>query len=306
MACVGAFAALLPDADVFIRSAEDSLLTLEYHRFFTHSLFFSPIGALLAALLAYFFAKRWLTFGQMYLAALLGYASAPLIDAATSYGTYLLWPLSDTRVAWSIISIIDPLFTLPLFVLCLLAFTRRKIQLARIAVAFGIAYLSFGFLQQQRAEQAALNFIDSRQHQAERLSVRPSLGNLVLWRLVYEYQGRFNVAAVNIGFFQPARWYLGNAQPAVGPDDFTTTPPESLLGRDLRRFAYFSDNYLIRHPSQANVLGDIRYAMLPDSDQPLWGIKFDLNQPEQHAEYVTFRNTGDAVWKPFLRMLRRD
>ena len=37
----------------------------------------------------------------------------PLLDAHTAYGTQLFWPFSDERFAWSIISIIDPLFTLP-------------------------------------------------------------------------------------------------------------------------------------------------------------------------------------------------
>ncbi len=38
-ACIGCIAGLLPDADFLVRSAEDPLLTLEFHRHFTHSLF---------------------------------------------------------------------------------------------------------------------------------------------------------------------------------------------------------------------------------------------------------------------------
>lgn len=305
-ACVGALAALLPDIDVLIRSTDDPLLTLDYHRHFTHALFFSPVGALIATLLTYFFVRRHLSFVQCYLAALLGYTSAPLIDAATSYGTFLLWPFSDTRIAWHIISIIDPLFTLPLLVLCGLAFSRRRVRLARVAVVFGIAYLGFGFVQHQRAAQAAMALLDSRGQEADRLTVRPSFGNLLVWRVVYEQQGRFTVAAVNIGLFQKPIWYPGGEQTAVYPEDFVSVPADSALGRDLRRFANFSDGYLIRHPSQPDVLGDIRYAMLPDSDQPLWGIRIDPSHPDQHAKYVTFRDAGDQVRTRFLRLLRRE
>ncbi|MEZ5592925.1 MAG: metal-dependent hydrolase [Gammaproteobacteria bacterium] len=305
-ACVGALAALLPDADVLIRSDDDPLLTLDFHRHFTHALIVSPVGALIATLLTYFFVRRRLSFVQCYLAALLGYTSAPLIDAATSYGTYLFWPFSDTRIAWNIISIIDPLFTLPLLVLCGLAFSMRRVRLARIAVAFGIAYLGFGFIQHQRAEQAARALLDSRGQQTERLTVRPSFGNLLVWRTVYEYQGRFSVAAVNIGFFQKPIWYPGGEQTAVDTEDFVAVPPDSALGQDLQRFAYFSDGYLIQHPDQPGVLGDIRYAMLPDSDLPLWGIRIDPRHPDQHAEFVTFRAAGDEVWSRFLRLLRRE
>src|SRR3990170_7760450 len=48
---VGFLAALLADADALIRSSTDPLLTLEYHRQFTHSLIFIPFGALLASLI---------------------------------------------------------------------------------------------------------------------------------------------------------------------------------------------------------------------------------------------------------------
>ena len=50
---VGFLAGIAPDLDVLIRSAEDPLLFLEYHRQFTHSLFFIPIGALLCTLALY-------------------------------------------------------------------------------------------------------------------------------------------------------------------------------------------------------------------------------------------------------------
>ena len=45
----GAAGALLPDADAFIRSASDPLLYAEFHRHFTHSLVFIPLGAAIAA-----------------------------------------------------------------------------------------------------------------------------------------------------------------------------------------------------------------------------------------------------------------
>ena len=46
---IGALGGFLPDSDVFIRSSEDPLLHLEYHRHFTHSLIFIPVGGLITA-----------------------------------------------------------------------------------------------------------------------------------------------------------------------------------------------------------------------------------------------------------------
>ena len=53
-AAIGFAAALLPDADTFIQSAQDSLLTLEYHRQFTHALIFIPAGAFAAVAIRIF------------------------------------------------------------------------------------------------------------------------------------------------------------------------------------------------------------------------------------------------------------
>ena len=41
---VGVVAGLLADADILIRSSSDPLLNIEYHRHFTHSLVFIPVG----------------------------------------------------------------------------------------------------------------------------------------------------------------------------------------------------------------------------------------------------------------------
>ncbi len=52
-ACIGALAGMAPDLDVLIRSATDPLLAIEFHRHFTHSLLFIPIGALICSLVFY-------------------------------------------------------------------------------------------------------------------------------------------------------------------------------------------------------------------------------------------------------------
>jgi len=43
---IGFLAGMSPDLDVLIKSDQDPLLFLEFHRQFTHSLFFIPIGGL--------------------------------------------------------------------------------------------------------------------------------------------------------------------------------------------------------------------------------------------------------------------
>ena len=49
IAVIGFIAGLAPDLDILIRSSTDPILFLEYHRQFTHSLLFIPLGALIVA-----------------------------------------------------------------------------------------------------------------------------------------------------------------------------------------------------------------------------------------------------------------
>ena len=111
VALVGFLAGLAPDLDVLIQSSTDPILFLEYHRQFSHSLFFIPFGSFIVALLIFPLIRKSMSFKTVYIASLLGYATHGLLDACTSYGTLLFWPFSNERITWNNISIVDPLFT---------------------------------------------------------------------------------------------------------------------------------------------------------------------------------------------------
>jgi inner membrane protein len=79
---LGFFAGMAADLDVLIRSSTDPLLALEYHRQFTHSLVFIPIGALICAVcFFYLFSRTKLSFTRSYLFCLAGYATHALLAA---------------------------------------------------------------------------------------------------------------------------------------------------------------------------------------------------------------------------------
>ena len=300
---VGLTAGLLPDADILIRSSGDSLLNLEYHRHFTHSLVFIPLGAFVAALLAWLFVRQRLRFTRLYLYALLGYSLSGVLDASTSYGTYLYWPFSNERVAWNIISIVDPVFTLLLLLAVLLGLRRHTAVPARIGLSLAAAYLTLGWHQHERAEQAARELAQGRGHSVQRMVVKPTLGNLILWRSVYLSDERFHVDALRLSLGGTHRVYPGGSLPRLQPKWDTGLAAGSRLQLDALRFDKFSDGYLVKHPRHPEVLGDIRYAMLPDNLEPLWGIRLDLKRPGRHARYETFRDTSRKSRERFVSML---
>lgn len=303
-ALVGFCAPLLADADALIQSTEDPLLYLEYHRHFTHALLFIPFGALLASLLLWPLLRKRLVFKRIYLYALLGYGTAGFLDACTSYGTHLLWPFSDDRIAWSIISIFDPLFSLALIVAIVFGSAKYQPVGARIGIIFSAAYLSLGTIQHNRAESVVKLQAQQRGHVTERLVVKPTMGNLLLWRSVYEADGMYHVDAVRVGRPGNSKVFAGNIVQVFNISrDLPQLTDQMTLYRDIKRFDLFSDGFLAWHPEHPDVLGDVRYAMLPTSTRPLWGIKLNLDAPNEHVTFHTYRAMPSDERKAFFAML---
>ena len=301
---VGFCAPLLADADALIRSGDDPLLFLEYHRYFTHGLLFIPIGALLASLLLWPLLRKRLAFKRIYVFALLGYATAGFLDACTSYGTHWLWPFSDERIAWSIISIFDPIFSLALIAALVIGVVKHQPIAARVGMLFAAAYLSLGLIQHDRAESLAHLQAQQRGHITERLIVKPTIGNLLLWRSVYETDGVYYVDAVRVGLAGNAKVFSGDRLQAFDiRRDLPQLTDQMMLYRDIERFELFSDGFLAWHPERPNVLGDVRYALLPTSIRPLWGIELNLDAPNEHVTFNTYRAMPDTERKAFLAML---
>lgn len=304
---VGFVAALLADTDALIRSATDPLLTLEYHRQFTHSLIFIPVGALLVALILWPVFKKFgqpLEFRRIYLYALLGCATSGVLDACTSYGTHLLWPFTDERVAWSVVSIFDPLFSLILMVALVAGLRWHKQMAPRIGLLLAAGYLSLGWWQHQRAEEVIRTVAVERGHVAERLTIKPTMGNLLLWRSIYRADDAYHVDAVRVGIGGAGKVYAGESVPVFDPP-YTVAglSTDSVLYKDIGRFHTFSDGYLALHPDDPGLLGDVRYAMLATSTRPLWGIRLDVSQPEAHAQFEASRRMSRAEIDQFLGML---
>jgi len=301
---IGFCAPLLADADALIHSTEDPLLFLEFHRHFSHALLFIPFGALIASLLLWPFLRKHLAFKRVYLYALLGYATAGFLDACTSYGTHLLWPLNDERIAWSIISIFDPVFSLALIVAIIFGVIKYKPLAARFGLLFATAYLSLGVIQHERAEALAHLQAQQRGHITDRLIVKPTMGNLLLWRSVYETDGMYYVDAVRVGLADKGKVFTGNSVQAFDINrDLPQLTDQMMLYRDIKRFEFFSDNFLAWHPQRPNVLGDVRYAMLPTSIRPLWGIELPLESPNEHVSFGTYRTMSTSERKTFFAML---
>jgi inner membrane protein len=292
---LGFFAGMAADLDVLMRSSVDPLLFLEFHRHFTHSLVFIPIGGLLCAVVlhALLGRRRGLSFRQSWVFCTLGYATHGLLDACTSYGTLLLWPFSDERFAFSTISIIDPLFTLPLLVAVVFAARRKNVTYARLGLLWAVGYMALGQWQRNEAMDMGYALAAAREHTPQRLAAKPSFANILVWKIVYETGDRYHVDAVRATL--APRVFEGVAVQKLDVDrDMPWLEKSSQQATDIERFRWFSNGYIARDPVDQNRVIDIRYSMVPNEVSPLWSIELQPDAPaDQHASFLN-HPTRDA------------
>lgn len=309
-ALIGALGGMAPDLDILIRSSRDPLLALEYHRHFSHSFAFIPIGGALVALFLFpLIAKRWaLSFKQIYLWATIGYATHALLDVCTSYGTQVFWPFSSLRLSIDSISVIDPLFTLPLlFAVTLCALMRSK-KLLAMGLAWASIYLAVGMLQHHRAIEAGKQRASERGHQFERLHAKPSFANLLVWKTIYEAEGHYFVDAVRLGFGSEALIYVGESTLKLDlKRDFPWLERDSQQAKDVERFRWFSDDFLAVDQNDPNKIVDMRYSLVPNEINALWGIRLESGAAlDQHVSYEAERGDSKASGAKLWAMIKGD
>ena len=300
---IGFLAGLAPDLDILIQSSTDPILFLEYHRQFTHSLFFIPFGSLIVALVLFPLVKSSMSIKTVYFASLLGYATHGLLDACTSYGTQIFWPFSNERVTWNNISIVDPLFTIPVLILIGIAIKTKKKIFSFFAIGWISFYLSLGFVQYERALLAAIELANDRGHNPERLTLKPSFGNLILWKSIYQHDETFYVDAIRT--VRSSTWCLGES---IRVFDYQYHLPDldekSQQKKDIERFRWFSQDYL-GYEKERNIVSDVRYSMIPNQISPMWGLVIDDQRGiNEHAIWWTSRSLNQSQLELFKDMLK--
>ena len=299
---VGGMAA---DLDVLIISDTNPLLSLNYHRQFTHSFIFIPFGGLMVALFVHLIlGQRWqLRLRETAVLCSLGYATHALLDAATSYGTMLLWPFIEVRYSWNIISVVDPLFSLPLILFVTTAAVRNNLYIARIGLVWALFYLSVGWWQHQSAREIAENLAISRGHSPERIVIKPSFGNIIVWKSIYEDNGHFFIDAARVGI--KSQIYEGASVSKLNLErDFPWLVKNSQQEKDIKRFDHFSDGYSVVDPTNSERIIDVRYSFVPNEISALFSIELAQNAGyKTHVRYKTHRNQAREKFSRLWRMI---
>jgi len=308
-AICGLLSALVSDLDILINSINDPLLQLEYHRHFTHSLIFIPIGTLIVSIFLWglFFRKNY-KFYQIYFFSFLGFATHGIIDAFTSYGTLLYWPFSNIRIAWNLISIVDPLFTIPLLLFLIISVIKKSPFIARIGIAVACLYLMIGYFKHQEIKNILFKEAHKNNHIIEDYFIDPTIGNNFTWRAIYKSQGKYYIYAIYIPYFKSKYVHNGDVIDVINTDTvFPSLDKDSKQRKDIKRFENFTSKFIAMHPSNRNIIIDLRYNIIPFSGKDsLWGIEVNPNTPDKHVKFTMLRNSKSDRLSIFWSLINGD
>lgn len=210
---LGAIAKSVPDFDLFYTGLTDPRAYMCEHRAHTHSLFIEALYAIPIAWLLVKLFKEKVSFKRMLvfmLACLWGHS---LLDWCTNFGTQLLLPFTNENYSLNNLAIVDLLFTIPMFILILIAVfyrknTARRNKLAKASLIYCFVYLGLTFINKAQAEHIVEASIKKNNIPVTAHLTNPTMLNNVLW-----YSVGSNDSTVFIGEFSllhkqnPITWH---------------------------------------------------------------------------------------------------
>jgi inner membrane protein len=207
------------------------------------------------------------------------------------------------RVTWNSVSVIDPLFTVPLLIVVAVAILKRSTSVAWLAAAYAFFYLGIGVLQNNLARDVGRELALSRGHVPSNLGVKPSFANLIVWKSVYEYQGRYYIDAIRM--LGSDKVYQGTSVEKLDIDKhFAWLDSGSQQAKDIERFRWFSNQHLALDPNNKNRIIDVRYSLIPNQVTGMWGITLDSSKGlNDHVEWSTNRPKGKEAMKKTAQLL---
>jgi len=290
----GAIAGTIPDLDVLARFFVDTVTATEWHRGFSHSIFFSVIFAPIFGWVIWKLNPKsdanWKDWSRL---MFWGLFTHPILDAFTTWGTQLFWPFK-TRLAFQNIFVIDPLYTIPfLFFLILTMFQKRtaakRKKYNRLGLLISSVYLALTLILKGFAYQ---KFTDSLEFQGivyNEMDIRPAPFSTVLWTANIDTDDAYLIS--NYSFFDSR------------PIQFTAYPKNhQLLGnletndKVVRLIDIAEGWYTISKEENKLIFNDLRFGLLSlKKDEKRFAFTYELTKTPSGLEVLeTPKTPSDA------------
>lgn len=218
----GILAAELPDIDYLLPAGDAVLHALKAHRGLTHALVAVPAVALVAALLAKL-VFREARLGSLYARAFIAVPLAHLLpDLWTGWGTRLLLPFSERRIALDWTMVVDPFFTLPLAVGAAWALWRRTHF--RRSLWLGAAVAGTYLTGRIATSWHLTGVVREAYPAAASVHVFPLPFSALGWRYVSRFEREYAAGAVGLGSGLQEHARVSSAPTGPVPDELASVP----------------------------------------------------------------------------------
>jgi inner membrane protein len=288
----GALAGAVPDLDLIPPMFLDTLSKLTIHRGLTHSLFFIFLFSPLFGYLLYRYYKNgtgvllWRWIWLIFLVLL----SHMALDCFTSYGTMIFYPFSKYRIAICSISVLDPLYSIPLIIsvtaLLFISVNRRRVVNFGILI-FSIIYLSVTLVNKAHVASRFGKSLASQGVTSTRIFTNPTLFNNLLWFGAgetdqYYYTGYYSLADGS----KPIRFYR------IAKNHHLIS--DLADNESIRTLTWFAKGfYYVEHEREKIKLNDLRYGF--------W-VQQETSPVPVMSFIITEENDGITVRRKFFRV----
>ncbi|GAA0872835.1 metal-dependent hydrolase [Gangjinia marincola] len=290
----GAIAGTIPDLDVAANYFTDKITATEIHRGFSHSIFFSILMApALGWLTSKLERKQHLLWKPWAWLFFWGLFTHPLLDAFTTWGTQLFWPL-DTRIAINSIFVIDPLYTLPFLCCVMVVLFKKKGSLSRKKTNWLGIYLSTGYLlltvilkyiTYQKFEAA----LQEQQIAYTRILTRPSAFNTILWNANVETEDAYLLGEYSFFDTRPITFTRFKKQ--------RNASEEIRQEKNVQRLIYIAQGwYLMEQIEGVWFFYDLRFGLMPINEtEEVFVFAYELTQRDGEFTAKENRKTPESA-----------
>jgi inner membrane protein len=310
----GGVLATIPDLDVVINPFLETTQQLVWHRGPSHSVFLLLLlGPLVGWGLHRLYESEDASRARWMVMATMAFLSQPFLDVLTSYGTHVLWPFDPRPLAYSTISIIDPIYTLMLFAGLGVALfsavgSSRRALAGTLALALSTGYLALLVSFKWQANAVFRTELERQDIEYSSFETQPGIFNSIFWVATADAGDHFYAGVYSlldndrrVDFIR-----VDKNKELIAP--FLDEKPAQTLVRfsrgiySMRRVdgqLVFEDLHIGR---QDQWLGDsekavFRFVLVPDPEDP--DSLLEVRELEQGGA----ETDGDAVRRYFNRVL---
>lgn len=284
----GALAQSVPDIDFIAGMWMPVSTELLAHRGITHSFLFAGFISFFLALIA----ARWhkaepISLTKWFWFFLIEIGCHLLLDAMNNYGIGWFEPFSDKRIAFNVLYVADPLFSIVpalafITLLLLKSDHRHRLKWARTGIAASVIYLVFALGNKYKIEKTVDAVVSKSYPGTRNHFTTPTLLNNLLWFVVLEDSAGYKVG------------YKSVFDDRKSLELVTFLKNENLLKpvsdhNEVMELKKFSQGfYTVEHRKDTLIFNDLRFGQINGWHNPLsqFAFHYYLSHPNDNELIV--------------------